>query len=189
MKKIFLAAGFILAAATGSFAFNKTDRKERKEARIERKEARKGQHIDRRAENRDAVSNLTKSNFVVDFKDPQNVHFERTKYFDEVSFMSGNKQLKAYYDVDNQLVGTTQEKSFADLPGNAQNEITKKYADYTVARVIQFDDNDINNTDMILYGVSFEDANNYFAELKNESKAIVLKIDKAGDVTFFSNMK
>ena len=115
---------------------------------------------------------------------------QKTKNFEEVLFTSDKEKLRAYYDYDSQLVGTTEKKSFADLPENAQKKIEKDYADYAIAEVIKFDDNESNDTDMILYGTSFEDADNYFVELKNNSKPpIIVKVDLLGGVSFFEEMK
>ena len=189
MKKIFLALSIMLTAATVTFAHTSADRRERKEERVERKEIRKEYHKLRRAENRNEVSDLTRNQFAIDFPDAKNVRFVKTKEFDEVLFISGKKKLRAYYDYDNELVGTTQEKAFADLPEKAQNEILKKYADYNIDGVIKFDDNDSNETDMIMYGTTFDDENNYFVELKNDSKAIILKVDLSAEVSFFKDMK
>jgi DUF1365 family protein len=43
--------------------------------------------------------------------------------------------------------------------------------------------------DMILYGNTFDDADNYFVELKKDNKAVVVKVDLAGYVSFFTDMK
>lgn len=190
MKKIFLAAGIMLIAVTVTFAYNNNiGRKERKEARIEKRETRKEHRREHRAENRNEVSDLTRSQFPIDFPDAKNVRFEKAKNFDEVSFMSGKKKLKAYYDSDNELVGTTQKKAFTDLPENAQKKILEKYAGYTIAGVVKFDDNEINETDMIMFETPFDDADNYFVELKDAGKTIVVKVDLSGDVSFFTNVK
>ena len=186
MKKIFLAAGTILAAATISFAQNNSDAKQ---VKMERTELRKEVRKEHRLENSNEVSDLTKSQFAIDFSNAKNVRFVKTKEFDEVVFLSGKKKLTAYYDYDNELVGTTQEKTFADLPANAQKEILKKYADYNVDQVIKFDDNESNETDMIMYGTTFDDADNYFVELKNSSKAIILEVDLSGGVSLFKDIK
>ena len=40
----------------------------------------------------------------------------------------------------------------------------------TVDTVIFFEDNNVNDTDMLLYGNQFSDADNYFVELSNNKK-------------------
>ena len=189
MKKIFLVAGILFTTTTVTFAHTTINRKDRKETRIERKKTRMELRRERRAENDNEVSYLTRNQFAIDFPDAKNVQFVKTENFDEVAFVSGKEQLRAYYDYKSKLVGTTQKKSFADLPENAQKEILKKYADYSVDNVIKFDDNESNETDMIMFGTTLGDADNYFVELKNDSKAIVVKVDLSGEVSFFKDMK
>jgi hypothetical protein len=192
MKKIFLATGIMMVAAT-TFAHDNIDRRARKEARTEkrevRREAREERNMARKAENQIEVSNLTKEQFATDYPDARNVHYKKTNNYDEVFFTSGRKALRAYYDYDNKLVGTTQTKSFTDLPENAQKEILKKYAGYSIADVVLFRDNEDNNMDMILYDMPFDDADSYFVELKNDNKAIALRVDMPGYVYFFKDIK
>ena len=189
MKKILLAAGLLMMTAAVTFAHNTIGGKERKEIRKERKETRKEHRMIRRAENRNEVSDLTQRQFSRDFQDAVNVSFERTTNYDEVMFMSGNQKLKAYYDYASNLIGTTQKQKFADLPEVAKKEILEKYPGYKVSGVIKFDDNENNDIDMFLYGSNFDDADNYFVELKKDTKAIVLKSDLSGNVSFFKDIK
>jgi hypothetical protein len=189
MKKIFLVAGILFTTTTGTFAHTTINRKDRKETRIERKKTRKELRTETRAENDNEVSDFTGDQFAKDFPDAKNVQFVKKENFDEIDFVSGKEMLSAYYDYKNELVGTIQKKTFADLPENAQNEILKKYAGYNIDGVVKFNDNDSNETDMIVYGTSIDDADNYFVELKNDSNAIVVKVGLPGEVSFFTNIK
>ena len=189
MKKIFLAMTIMLTAASVTLAHTSADRRERREERGERREIRSDYHKIRRDENRAKVSYFTRNNFAKDFPDAKNVRYVKTKNFDEVLFTSGRDNLIAYYDNETNLVGTTQKLAFSDLPGNAQKEIHKKYSEYGVAEVMKFDDNETNDTDMILFGTAFDDADNYFVELKNDRKDIILKINTYGLVSFFKELK
>jgi hypothetical protein len=103
--------------------------------------------------------------------------------------MSGGKKLRAYYDYDSKLIGTTRREKFTDLPEAAQKQILEKYSDYKVSGVVKFDDNEDNDMDMVLYGTGLDDADNHFVELKKDNKAIVLKVDLSGDVSFFTDVK
>jgi len=189
MKKIFLAAGVLFTTTTATLAQNMNDRDDATAMTMMPKDSRSATRRETRMKNETSVSDLTRNQFASDFPDAANVHFIATANFDEVSFTKGRKQFRAYYDYENQLVGTTQKKAFSDLPQNAQKEILAKYADYTVAGVIKFDDNQTNETDMIMYGSSFNNADNYFVELRKDIKAIVLQVDLEGDVSFFTTMK
>jgi hypothetical protein len=165
MKQILLVAGTLLIPAMATFAqdYNRDDVKEPGPA--------------------------IKSQFTADFPDAKNVHFERVKDLNEVSFTQGKEKMDAYYDAQDQLVGTVKKESFADLPDNAQKEIQNKYPGYTIANVVKFDDNGSDEAELILYGISLDDADNYFVELKNDSKAIVVKVDLSGGVDYLTTMK
>ncbi len=189
MKKIFMAAAAMLTITTTIFGNSDMDHSARKERRMERKEARKEHRLVRKAEDRNLVSDLTRAQFRRDFPDVTKVKFERTKDFDQVSFMSNGKELMAYYDFESNLIGTTEHKSFGELPQGVQKRILDEYPDYTIQDVVLFDDNESNDADMVMYGTVFDDADNYFIELKKDNKAIVLKADMAGEVSYFTTMK
>lgn len=130
-----------------------------------------------------------KESFYSDFGDMEGVAWKRTANFDEAVFTKDGKTMKAFYDNDAELVGTITNKTFADLPANAQAYLNNKYADYTKGKVIFFDDNEYNDTDMELYGNVFDDADNYFIEMGKDGKNIVLKVNMAGDVSYFAEIR
>jgi hypothetical protein len=165
MKKIFFAAGILLVTASITF----------------------GQ--DNNNSGNAEVSSLLKGQFATDFPDARDAHFVSEKNFDEVSFTQHKEKISAYYDETNQLVGTIQKKDFGDLPDHAKKEILKNYAGYTVTDIIKFDDNESEGEERILYGTSFDNGENYFVELKNDSRAIVVKVDLSGGVDFLTTMK
>jgi hypothetical protein len=153
----------------------------KKEIKTERKELRK-------LEGGSAVSNQTKSAFFADFGNVPDVKWKRAVYLDEAVFTKDGKELKAYYDFYSKLVGTTSIKTFADIPLNAQKEIKSKYKDYTIGIVVFFDDNEANETDMLLWNTQFSDADNYFVELSKDKKNIVLQVNVEGEVFFFKEL-
>ncbi|HZL11614.1 MAG TPA: hypothetical protein VFC65_16645 [Prolixibacteraceae bacterium] len=159
----------------------KTDVKGEKRAiKIERKELRKLEGI--------SIPKLTKDAFYSDFGDVPNVKWKRDVYLDEAVFTKGGKEMKAYYDVDSKLVGTTCMKIFADLPVNAQKEIKARYKDYTIGNVVFFEDNEVNESDMMLWGTPFDDADNYFVELSKADNHIVLQVNPEGVIFFFKKI-
>lgn len=174
-----------MLAASVTFAHGTTLKSERKKVREERRLERKERRMERRAE----VSPVTKMQFGQDFPGAGNVHFIKTSNFDEVSFTTGNKKLRAYYDYTNTLVGTTEKVAFTDLSEMTQNQIRDKYAGDNVVSVIKYDDNEYNDMDMILYGTSFDDADNYFVELNHAGRKVVLRVDSLGYVSFFKDIK
>jgi hypothetical protein len=134
------------------------------------------------------VSAMSKNNFTVDFGSLPNVQWKRVGTYDEATFMKDGKEVKAFYDFDAHLVGTTQHVTFADVPAQGQKEIKNNYKDYKIESVIFFDDNEANETDMILYGVQFDDEDNYFVELSKGSKKIMVHVISSGEVFFFKEL-
>jgi len=160
---------------------NKERSVERKQRREDRKELRKL--------NREEVSTLSKEEFYSDFGDIPDTQWERSDNFDEATFTTDGQVVTAFYDENSKLVGTTSGKSFTDLPAAAQKIINEQYKEYSVADVMFFDDNEFNETDMILFNQQFEDADNYFVELKKDNKKIVLQVNMEGEVSYFTRLK
>jgi hypothetical protein len=180
MKKFFLITGIVIASSiTATYA----------QYNDEANTVKEGKEI-----NQDAVSESTKNQFAADFTNASNISFEKAKDFDKVNFNRDGSQATAYYDHNNQLVGTTVRESFHDLPAIAQNKILDKYKDYTVKEVLEFKANSDNTsyydnyTYMTLYGNSFDKSNNYFVELKSDHNAIVLEVDLSGEVSYFTTI-
>jgi hypothetical protein len=109
--------------------------------------------------------------------------------FVEASFLDGDVLKVAYYDEDNNLVGTTTDMDAAALPEKARDHIDQMYPGYSIEKVVFFDDNEANDTDMFLYNISFDDADNYFPLLVRGSKKIILKVTPEGEVSFFESLR
>lgn len=136
------------------------------------------------------VSYQAKEAFYRDFGNIPVTKWERTgEFFDKATFIKDEKQMEAFYDFDAKLVGTVQDKTFADLPAKAQTFINEKYIDYNKDGVILFDDNELNSTDMVLYGTRFDDADNYFVELVKGKDKIIVKVNMEGDVSYHARMR
>ena len=130
-----------------------------------------------------------KSEFSRDFPFAENVHYSVEKEFTKVSFTQGDEKMSAFYDESNQLLGTIQKETFDVLPHNAKNEILKDYAGYRIVDIVKFEDKENEGMDLLQYGTSSNDPDNYFLELKNDLKAIVVKVDLAGEVDYMGEMK
>jgi hypothetical protein len=158
----------------------------------EKKELRKEKHKERVALRKlegDNISSQSKQKFATDFGNVGDVQWARSSYYDEATFTgSDGKRMTAYYDNASELVGTTSPRKFSDLPMSAQKYIQKKYQNYMDAPVILFDDNEANDTDMLLYGIQFDDEDNYFIEVRNGAKTDVLRVAMDGDVAFFKQL-
>ena len=129
----------------------------------------------------------TEQHFLTDFPDATNVTWKRDG-FEEATFTLNGKDMKAFYDYDHELIGTTTPVNYLDLPATARKYIEKHYSDYTPQSVVLFDDNEYNQSDMVLYGDAFSDEDNYFIELSNNNKTIVLEVNMSGLVTYFRDL-
>ena len=186
MKKVLFATAALTLVSFISEAnpvnlHNKSDKEARKLVRKEKREQRKEawQH---------SVNALTEIQFNDDFPDAKDVSWDEAA-FSEATFYDAGIVKTAYYDWDHKLVGTTTKVDFSVLPEKAKRYIDKEYPGYKVRRVILFDDNEANNTDMYLFNNSFADEDNYFPVLTKGSKEIILKVTMDGDVSFFQNYK
>ena len=134
------------------------------------------------------VSSNSKNQFMKDFSGVSNAKWRRSDNFDEATFMKNGSTMTAFYDEDSKLVGTSSVKKISDLPTKAQNKINEKYKEYSKGRVIFYDDNEDNQTDMYFYGRPFN-KDNYFLELSKNGKNSVLQITTDGEVSYFESMK
>lgn len=180
--KTFITSAIIAAIAiTGINAEAQTLAKDlKKEHKAERKETR------REAERN--VSSRSKDSFYADFGQIADVRWVRGPQFDEATFTKDGHKQTAYYDNQFTLVGTTENKKFADLPERAQKEIQKQYKGYATGAVVEYKDNENNDTNMLLYGTQFDDADHYFVTVSKGKEENVLMIKTDGEVSFFRSL-
>lgn len=162
-------------------------------AKIEKKDGKAEKKSDkkelRKLEGKE-VSYQSNQQFLTDFSNATIIRSRRSRNFDEFTFKNSTGAIvTAYYDDQANLVGTTQMKKFKDLPEKARIALKKDYKDYTIGKVIFFDDNEANETDMILFDTQFDDADSYFVVLKKENQRTILQVGVDGSVTFFTKMK
>lgn len=164
-----------------------TIKETKKEVKAEKKELRTERIALRKLEG-NKVSEVAKNSFNVDFGAANNAQWKRVDTYDEVAFTIDGKAVKAYYDEDGSLVGTTTSKTFAQLPAYGQKEINTKYKGYTVGPIIYYDDNENNATDMILYGLQFEHTDCYFVELSKGQDKFVVQVGPVGYIQMFKKL-
>jgi hypothetical protein len=188
MKRLSIILLALLFGFTVNTAVARVKNQPKKQADKELKKEAKAERIALRKLNGNDVNVLAKNSFISDFGNIPEVKWHRADYFDEARFIKNGTLTTAYYDFEGTLVGTTQAKTFADIPTAAQNEIKTRYRDYSIGSVIFYDDNELNATDMVLYGMQFDDMDNYFVELSKGTSKIVLRVDEKGIVTFFKDL-
>lgn len=138
-----------------------------------------------RATANDQIGFMAREAFYRDFREATDEHWTSGKTMDRVDFVWNGKNLSAYYDQQANLIGTTEQRSWEDLPEKARKDILKKYPGFTAHDVIFFEDNTFNETDMILYDNRFDDADNYFVQLMNGDREVVLQVSPEGYVSVF----
>jgi hypothetical protein len=186
MKKLFclsaaLFIAVVLVVANPSSRDNGRDIKKKKENR--REQLRDKSEVSLRPPSR-----AIEFAFTEDFPNAKYVTWADGRFV-EASFLDGDVMKTAYYDEENKLVGTTSDVDATALPEKARDHIDKMYPGYTIEKVIFFDDNEENDTDMSLFNQSFEDEDNYFPLLIKGSRQIILKVSPEGEVSFFGNYK
>ncbi len=159
----------------------------KKELKTEKKELKTEKKVLRKLESSE-VNVISKNSLYTDFGDVPNVKWRSSAYFDEATFAKDGHEITAFYDFYGKLVGTTSPKTFADVPGKGQKTIKTRYKDYSVGPVIFFDDNEFSDTDMMLYGLQFDDEDNYFVELTKENSKIMVRVNTAGEMFFFKQL-
>ena len=134
-------------------------------------------------------SEQSRATFYAQFGNVSDVQWERQDYFDVATFTQKGQQMKAYFDNDGELVGTSVHTDIKAVPEKGQMEIAKKYHDYTVADVILYDDNEEQISDIILFGTQFESTDNYFVELKKDNRRVIVKVTPEGQMSLFKELK
>lgn len=135
------------------------------------------------------MGSQAKQQLMIDFGTVSDTNWERTAHFDEATFMKDGKTLTAFYDYDSKLVGTTTNKTFSDLPTSAQQFINENYKSYNVGDILEYDDNGNVMSNMMLFNQEIEDADNYYVELKNDNKKIIVQVSMEGNVTYFTRLR
>ncbi|MCS3795605.1 hypothetical protein [Niastella sp. OAS944] len=151
------------------------------------KEQREENRIIRREKSAITPNYITEQHFQTDFPNATNVSWKKAG-FEEASFTLDGKEMKAFYDFDNELIGTTTPVDYNTLPKAARTYIEKHYKGYSPQQVIMFDDNEYNESNMVLYGNPFDDIDTYFIELSNNNKTIVLQSNMEGLVSYFKDI-
>lgn len=193
IKKLRIMKKLAILSMTFLFAFSVVKGQAEKEEKAQVKETKselKTERVALRKLEGTEVSTKAKNTFKTDFPAATNVQSKRNNTYDEFTFTGKDgKPMTAFYDSEGNLVGTTQIKAITDVPAKGQQEIKNKYKDYTVGPILFYDDNEGNETDMILYGIQFDDVDSYFVELQKGTKKLVVQVLMDGQVMFFTDLK
>ena len=144
--------------------------------------------VKKKKENRWEPNTAIEFQFSKDFPKANSVNWTYHEFV-EATFFENGVAKTAYYDENDNLLGTTTNVDLIALPEKARDHINKEYPGYSIEKVVFFGDNEANDTDMSLFNQSFADEDNYFPLLIKDSKEIILKVSPEGNVSFFGNFK
>ncbi|HVZ26146.1 MAG TPA: hypothetical protein VG842_08835 [Sediminibacterium sp.] len=113
MKKLFIAALFVVAASASAFAAD-------------------GKSIILKA----------KYNFDSQFSGAENVQWNATENYIRAKFILADEPVEAFFGLNGDFIGASRKITLKSLPLSALQTLKKKYADYKVTDTIEFDRGD-----------------------------------------------
>lgn len=126
------------------------------------------------------VSFSVQSAFDEQFSDATHVVWAITPNCEKATFIQDDKQKTAFYNLQGEYLGVTENVSYRAISEKAQKEIADKYSDYSVGNVIKLTTNDVNaGFDQVVY----------FVDLKNSTNEVLLRVTPSAGVYFFKQVK
>lgn len=126
------------------------------------------------------VSYSVENEFTSDFSDAKNVSWSITPNVQKATFTQDGVKMTAFYSLQGDYMGVTQNVDYAALSDKAKAIIADKYKDYSVKEVVKLE---TTNPD-----ANFEETN-YFVDLKNGADEILVRVTSSADVYFFQQVK
>lgn len=132
----------------------------------------------------------TRNEFSGDFSNVQDVTWKVGHGYSEAQFMKDGKLMMAFFDYDDELIGTGYYLDYADLPEKGRMRIEKDYKDYIPEKAMFFED-DQDGEDLLNFFGNFLEKDAYFVLLRkmDENKEIVVQVAEDGEVSYFSNVR
>jgi len=158
MKKIFITTAIVALLGTSVFAADGG----------------------KKAEKTVSVSYAVQNEFDADFSDAKNVTWTVTSNCQKASFILNDVKMTAFYNLQGEYLGVTQDVAYSTLSERAKKEITNKYKDYAVTDVIKYETSE---------SVSNSDQTVYFVDLKNSASELLVRVTPSADVYFFKQVK
>lgn len=141
------------------------------------------------------ISKNTMDLFNTDYPKAKNVEWSVPGSFIQAEFTERNSKMEAFFNFNNELIGTAKYISYNKLPARALTEIAKKYPGYAPVSTLFYDDNEnnVNNLPMPMFGNNIENGNfdmdNYYTSLSKNDKKILLEVNTDGQVNFLHFLK
>jgi hypothetical protein len=121
------------------------------------------------------VSYTVINKFNTDFVRAQNVNWKVNSNFQKATFTLDGEKMSAFYSLQGEYMGLTQNVQFKALPTKAKKEIGQKYEGYFVQEVIKLDADD--------------DTTVYFVDLKKDNDEFLVRVTPSANVYFFQQVK
>lgn len=128
------------------------------------------------------------SQFAISFPNAKNVIWTVTKQVQKADFILNNKKVTAFYDMDGTYMGISQTVNYSLVPIEAQAEIAKKYANYKVGEVIEYE-TPVEDEGYQKFNGREDTPIKFFVDLKNDNEEFLLKVTRSGFITFFQQIK
>lgn len=129
-----------------------------------------------KAEGEKNVSYNALNKFAVEFENASNAVWTVTPNCQKVDFVLEGAKYTAFYDLDGEYLGRTQEVAVTALPEVTRKEVAAKYTDFVVSHVIKYE---TNSAEPLVY----------FVDLVQGEKEIVLKAVPYQNVAYFQTIK
>jgi hypothetical protein len=147
-------------------------------------------NYDRHVNNQeDRIPIGTRNEFASDFSNVQDVTWKVGPGYSEAEFVKDGKSMMAFFDYDDEWIGTGYYVDYADLPEKGRERIAKDYGDYIPEKAMFYEDEQ-NDEDLLNFFGNFLQSEAYFVLLRkdNEDKEIVVQVALDGEVSYFSNV-
>jgi uncharacterized membrane protein len=123
----------------------------------------------------EGVSFTVINKFNNEFIRAENVTWKVNANFQKATFTLDNVKMSAFYNLQGEYMGVTQNVQFKALPTKAKEEIGRKYEGYLAKEVIKLDADD--NTTV------------YFVDLKKDNDEFLVRVTPTANVYFFQQVK
>jgi uncharacterized membrane protein len=123
----------------------------------------------------ESVSYTVINKFNTEFVRAQNVSWKVNANFQKATFTLDDIKMSAFYNLQGEYMGLTQNVQFKALPTKAKKEIGQKYEGYFVKEVIKLDASD--------------DTTVYFVDLKKDNDEFLVRVTPDANVYFFQQVK
>jgi opacity protein-like surface antigen len=113
-------------------------------------------------------------NFKYEYSNAADVNWTLRPNFAKASFTMDGKPTEAFYDLNGELIGTSEPITLNDLPVSAKRAIAKRYAGYDITEAIRFDG---------------KAENAYYISAENEKEKVIVRVGEDEVVTVFDRTK